>query len=229
MDRPTLSYNERLFAGGFRATLHTARFLWLRDAVSRYGARCDKVLELGCFDGRALDYMPRPSEYRGYDANWEGGLDLAAPREQQGVSFHLAATPEDMRLTGVFDTAISMETLEHIPPELVSPYLAKIASHLDGYFFATVPVEIGPVFLGKWLAKRAASLRSLRPQPYTAKEVLCQTLGLTKYVRRDNHMGFNYRDMVREIGRHFEVLSVEGCPWRLPPPLCFTVGIVAHS
>ena len=36
-----------------------------------------------------------------------------------------------------------METFEHIPPELVCPYLKKLAKHLDGHFVITVPNEKG--------------------------------------------------------------------------------------
>lgn len=219
-------YNERLFSGGIREQLHTARFLWLRKAVKRTGAKCARVVELGCFDGKALDYIPDPVIYEGFDANWEGGLELAKARLRPGISFHFAAQPDDMQLKGMFDTALSMETLEHIPPGLVSPYLARIAAHLDGYFFATVPVEIGPVFLGKWLAKRVLSRDS---KSYTFREVFWATAGRTDHVQRNEHKGFDYRRMVRQIEEHFDVLSVEGCPWRLPPPLCFTVGIVARS
>ena len=74
-------YNQRLFSGGPRAWYHLARFRWIQAEVARRGCRTDSLLELGCFDGKLLDFIqPAPRRYVGFDANWEGGLDLAAAR-----------------------------------------------------------------------------------------------------------------------------------------------------
>ncbi len=51
-------YNERLFSGGVRRHLHLARFKWLARAVAKHSTLCKSVLELGCFDGKAIDFLP---------------------------------------------------------------------------------------------------------------------------------------------------------------------------
>ena len=157
--RDGVGYNERLFSGGLRKRLHTARFTWVADEIAKRGCACRSVIEIGCFDGKLIDFLPaKPQRYAGFDANWEGGLDVALKRwnDCPQYTFHRASSANDIRLPDntVFDVAVMMETLEHVPATAVDGYLSLLARHLDGYLFVTVPNEKGPVFLAKWLAKR---------------------------------------------------------------------------
>jgi cyclopropane fatty-acyl-phospholipid synthase-like methyltransferase len=224
-------YNERLFKSGLRKYLHLARFRWFGAQLHKRNLTPRAVLELGCFDGKLLGFMPQPQVYKGFDANWEGGLDLA--RQQWGhvigAHFIQATTPAQMGLAPDerFDIAVSMETLEHVPLDLVDPYLATIAAHLDGYFFITVPNEKGLMFFAKWLTK---FVFRADPEPYTLGEIVNATLGRTHKVARREHKGFNYDELIGQIGKHFEVVQVSGHPFSwLPTSLCFSVGIVARS
>lgn len=71
-------YNERLFSRGLRRKLHLARFHWVNAEITRWHGSSRSVLELGCFDGKLIDFLSdKPSRYVGFDANWEGGLDAA--------------------------------------------------------------------------------------------------------------------------------------------------------
>jgi hypothetical protein len=229
-------YNERIFeSGGLRSFLHLARFRWLREKVAKYrdGQPPASVIELGCFDGKAIDYLPhgRPAAYLGLDANWEGGLDLARKRwrEMPAYSFLECSRVADFQVAPAtrFDCAISMETLEHLPPEDLEAYLEIIARHLDGHFFVTVPNEKGPLFFLKWLGKR---LLTKDGEHYTAAEVFWATVGRSDKVRRDQHKGFDWGALVKTMKRHFDVIEVSGHPLRLLPTwACFSVGIVARS
>ena len=225
-------YNERLFSGGIRTFLHTARFAWFVDELARRGCSYQTIVELGCFDGKLIDYLPlKPDRYVGFDANWEGGIDKAKEKwsAYPNYAFHKVATPDAMSLEAHerFDIAVIMETLEHVPPGLVEGYLAKIAEHLNGYLFVTVPNEKGIVSLAKWLAKK---LFSRDAEHYSLAEAVNATLGRMHRVCRREHKGFDYTALIREIGKHFEVISVSGHPLRfLPSSLCFSVGIVARS
>ena len=69
----TATYNERLFDGGdLRGFLHSARFRWFASRLRRLGLEPDSVCELGCFDGKLINSLPRaPQRYVGLDANWE--------------------------------------------------------------------------------------------------------------------------------------------------------------
>jgi 2-polyprenyl-3-methyl-5-hydroxy-6-metoxy-1,4-benzoquinol methylase len=225
-------YNERLFSGGLRGKLHFARFQWFLSEVTKRNCATDSVLELGCFDGKLIDFLPsKPSRYVGFDANWEGGLDIAKVKwaAHPNFLFFQAASPDEMRLkkNDVFNIAVAMETLEHVPPESVDGYLRKIAQHLEGYFFVTVPNEKGIVFLIKWLAKKILSKDA---EPYTLSELSNATIGRLKLVQRREHKGFDYESLIRDIERYFDVIEILGLPLGyLPYSLCITIGIVARS
>ena len=141
-----VGYNERLFSGGLRSRLHFARFKWISSQLSGLQCATDSVLELGCFDGKLLDFLPnRQSRYVGFDANWEGGLDMAMRRSTDSYSFFRASSPEEMNRDSkdIFHIAVIMETLEHVPPEMVDGYLRKIAQHLDGYLLLRSQMKKG--------------------------------------------------------------------------------------
>jgi SAM-dependent methyltransferase len=228
-----LPYNDRLFRSGLRRRHHLARFEWVNRTLRRLDCPSDAVLEIGCFDGKLLDHLPRvPQRYKGFDANWEGGLDLALMTRGNapGREFLKAARAEEMRLepSERFDVAVSLETLEHVPPDEVEPYLRTVAGHLDGYLLITVPNEIGAVFLLKWALKKVGF--SGGRERYSFAEVMWAFLGQTRRIRRREHKGFDYRDLAGQVGEHFEVVSVEGFPLgRLPPRFCLGIGIVARS
>lgn len=225
-------YNERLFSGGLRGRLHGSRFLWLRESLQRVGAPCRRVLELGCFDGRALSYLPRaPEAYLGLDANWEGGLDSGRARWQSDatVRFELCATPEQLSaaVTGrQFDTALSLETLEHIPPASLPSTIEEIASVTTGYFLVTVPNEKGPVFLAKYVVKRLFG-DYFRYRPI---EIWGALIGRMDLVERDDHKGFDYDEVIRLIGTYFDIVEVSGYPFRRAPKWAnFGIGIIAKA
>lgn len=224
-------YNERLFSGGLRGFLHTARYRYVQDAIRRFGMDASSVLELGCFDGKLVDYLPAlPDSYWGFDANWEGGLDLANRRwgVRPGWSFREATQPEHLSVLGetTFPLTVAMETLEHIPPAILDGYIETLADHTHGHAIFTVPNEKGLVFLGKYLAKATLSKRF---GTYTPSEVFNATLGRMHKVQRDQHKGFDYRALINQIERRFDILEVSGHPFSyLPTSLCFGVGIIAR-
>lgn len=225
-------YNDRLFSGGMRRRLHLARFFWVADAVTRLQIPLDSVFELGCFDGKLLDFLPQPpGSYLGVDAGWESGL-AAAQRHRAGQPsprFARVIVPDAIPVADneKFTLAVAMETLEHLSPELCDAYLEKIARHLDGYLLVTVPNEIGPVFLVKWLIKKLFSHDNYN---YSLTEVCNATLGRTSRIKRHQHKGFDYRELVRSIGRHFDIVGVYGHPAGfMPVCLCFGIGIIART
>lgn len=222
------SYNDRLFSGGLRSYFHFARFHWIADEIKRLNLPCESVLELGCFDGRLIEYLPtRPRRYVGADANWEDGLDLARAKygSVPGYAFVEATKPAHMDgVHGKFDLGASLETLEHVPPELVDGYLKVLADRVS-HLLVTVPVELGPVFFVKWAVKKVLRMS---PARYRAREVFWALIGRSDLVERAQHKGFDYRQLVRHLEQHFDVVHVQGFPMRwLPTWLCFGAGISA--
>ena len=225
------SYNQRLFGVGVRKWIHEARFLWLQRKCNAMNLNSDSVLELGCFDARSIRYLPsKPKSYYGFDANWEGGLDLAKKTYEfeRQYQFFKATKPEQMVIDGgQVSLALSLETIEHIPPELVGGYLRRVAELLNGVFIVTVPNEKGMLFLAKHLVK---TLFVGGSEVYSLAEVLNATLGRTDRVSRGEHKGFDWEKLLLELSMYFDVEKVEGIQFPWAPVCCSAqIGFVLRS
>ena len=211
----------------------TASFqiLLVAKKVFDYCPQLNSVIELGCFDGKTLDFLPNTNfYYEGYDANWEGGLDLGRENLKERGNCELFFC-DNVQLfqpkRSQFDISICMETLEHLPLEQLEPYIQQLAKYTGKYCFVTIPNEGGIVFLTKYFIKKVI-LRSV-PEPYTTKEILLTVAGKMTRVKRNEggHKGFDYKEIVELLSKYFSVESVEGIPFRyLSRKLNFTIGIV---
>jgi SAM-dependent methyltransferase len=226
-----VGYNERLFSGdAVRRYYHEARFKWADETIAGLFKRKSRFVEIGCFDGRLFDRIaPLASEYVGIDANWERGLDLARQKYAGRSDVILIQSGSPDSLAGFadrhFDCAISLETIEHMPPEIVELYLDQLARVTRGHVLISVPNELGLPFLAKYLGK---AILYEGNQDYSFGEVIAATLGRSDRVARNEHKGFDYRRLVDSLSRRFDILAVEGLPaLGLPPALSPTIGIVA--
>lgn len=227
-----LSYNEKIFKPkSFRRFLHLARFKWINKQLKKHQIKYQKVIELGCYDGRVIEYLPnKPQIYKGFDANWGNGLDLAKKKFKGNkiYNFYEAQNLNDIKLekNEIFELAFSLETLEHIPEKFLCQYLEKISRHLNGYFLITVPNEKGPFFVIK---------RLLRPKDdrykYSFKDYINLLFGKTNFIERDNHKGFDYDHLIYDLKKYFDIIEVKGLPLGslLPNFLCFGIGIIAKT
>lgn len=226
------AYNQRLFLGrGIRSFFHYSRFFSVKSLIKRHKIKCVRILELGCFDGKLLDFLPSPPQtYKGFDADWENGLSAAKKRQEKNPAyeFSLANKPDDINLgqEEKFDLIVSMETFEHIPPELVCPYLEKLSKHLDGHLVITVPNEKGIFFLMKRILKPKDS-----SYKFSLMDKINLTMGKTNYVIRNQHKGFDYDHLIYDIKKYFNVINVFGYSISrfIPKSLSFGVCIVAVS
>lgn len=226
-----LGYNERLFDSGFRKWLHEARFLWLERVSRDFDINTRNVLELGCFDGRAIEYLvKKPGHYCGIDANWEGGIDLAKERygDLANYQFLIVKSPSELNpVNEKYSLAISLETLEHIPPDILDEYLMYISNSLEGVFAVSVPNEKGILFLAKYLAKKMVFGGS---ETYTFGEVINATLGRLQYVSRLEHKGFDWEKLLEQLSDYFVVEKVEGIQFRWAPLFCNAqIGFILRS
>ena len=230
---PLETYTRRLFGKGVYGRHHNQRFNWLSRKFSELAGPHDvRVLEVGCHEGRTLNYIPKPvRKYVGLDAGWGGGLGRAREffRERPEVSFIESNHPRDVaRLEGRFDFAVCMETLEHVDPSLVEFYIKAFSEKLDGYLLITVPNEKGLALLIKALGAKLLGVD--RIYPYTAKEFFWGLMGRLDRVARFEHKGFDFRSLVNLIGKYFRHVSVEGVsPVQSPLQLSLTIGIVASQ
>ncbi|HLF16849.1 MAG TPA: methyltransferase domain-containing protein [Candidatus Thermoplasmatota archaeon] len=206
-----------------------SRFAWVRRTVAAEPTAPRSFVEVGCFDGETLAWLPQaPETYLGVDANWEGGLDRARSRWQgrPGVEFIDCKDPKDLDRSRRFDAGICLETLEHLPDPLAAAYLDYFAEVLHGPLLVTVPVEIGPMLAAKHVVRR---LGGWEPRTYARGELLAGFLGRSSKVRRHEHKGFDYRALLAALEARFVVTRVKGLPMRwLPRWANYSVAIVAR-
>lgn len=220
------AYNQRLFGRGMRGWFHGGRFRWLARQCGMPTGEAPSVLELGCYDGKAIRcFSPLPARYLGLDANWEGGLDLARKTWGEAGFAEFRTVPVDALpvVEEQFDIGLCMETMEHLPDELLENYIDLFASCVRGRMIVTVPNEIGPLCAAKQITKKFFFGGSI----FSWADIANAAIGRTSRIVRDEHRGFDYRRLVKQLRRRFEVERVEGIPFSwLPPWLNFTVGIV---
>jgi hypothetical protein len=224
-------YNDRLFnSDALRRFYHNARFNWAAKVMSPELDGTGTVVELGCFDGRFVDHVGSGlAQYLGLDADWEGGLQVACQKYASNKHFEFRKTLVPQELDSVpdkaFATAVSLETLEHIPDHLLDGYLRQLRRITTGGIVATVPNEKGPLFLVKWFLKKVLYQSS---EGYTALEVIFATIGRLDKVARNDHKGFDYRIMGKRIEACFGEVRYHAIPFRiLPLWLSPTIGITS--
>lgn len=225
------SYNERLFNKGIRKYFHEARFIWLQKALKRLHIQQASLLELGCYDGKLLNYLPfSPSRYVGYDANWENGLELAAAKWSPYSNYEFKYC-NDIRSfnpsSEVFDVTVSMETLEHLPLHQLDAYILRLRDATNKLLFITVPNEKGPIVMLKYGIKKAFLKVD---EPYSFNELVHASTGrLSKVSRLEyGHKGFDYNELLVKLSAHFEVISLQPIPFTLLPAwMNFSIGIIA--
>lgn len=225
------SYNERLFGSGVAKLVHESRYHALAKLFDQ--KRSEKVLELGCFDGKTLEYFSHsPKLYEGYDANWEGGLELAKSKWSECPNYHFfesSSVESFITKEKEFDFGICMETLEHLPDEDVPLYIEKLSIGVSGTIFITVPNEIGIFFLIKFIYK---SVFGKVTERYTVKEIWRTLFGNVEAVERNTggHKGFSHRKLINHLKSHMKIKEVYGLPFKyLPKSLNPTIVIHASS
>ena len=229
-------YNKRLFnKSSLRGKIHNARFTWLQKNIAKYSANYKSILELGCFDGKVINYLPHlPTCYEGWDANWEGGLDIAkkAYENQDAFKFYECESYKDFKPTrSEFDISVCMETLEHLPIYNYEEYIKELANCTSSYLFVTIPNEKKIPFVLKYLVK-STLLRKQKLDAYSWKEVYHAAVGRLDLVKRINtsHKGFDYEKMIEALSKYFKIESIEGVPIKhLGTGLNFTIGVVCRA
>ena len=227
-----MHYNERLFgSNAIRSHLHLARFKWLKNKLNDLVNGPVSILELGCFDGRSLDAISESvGYYEGFDANWEGGLDLAREKWKGVDQFHFYNCLNAIDFAPrkeIFDLSVCLETLEHLPLDQLDDFIHTLYEKTKSYCLVTIPNEHGIVFLLKYLFKRI--IWGIKHPHYTKSEIWNATMGRCYKVKRleKQHKGFDYREMIRSLSKKFSIVKTESIPIGiLPKSLSFTIGLI---
>lgn len=224
-------YNQRLFSGNWRSRIHLRRFYWLAEQMRQLSLNRPTIIELGCYDAKTIEFLDCvPETYLGLDANWEGGLDAGQLKwkDLSNVELRSCRRPEDIPAAQKpFDVGVCMETLEHVPPDIVEPYLKRLSEVINGHLFITVPIERGLVFLLKHGLKR---ILGMKDDPFAQGEFFNCVIGKLDKVARREHKGFDDRVLVHQIEKYFDIVNVSGVFPGLPiASMNLTIGIVART
>lgn len=225
-------YNERLFnKSSIRGRLHFARYYWLKQKINNYCPQVKTILELGCFDGKTIDFLPdHIAYYEGYDANWEYGLDRALEKYDGMKRYHFSPSSSIETFVpkqNAFDISICMETLEHLQIQDLETYIHRLRNATKEFCFVTVPNEKGLMLLIKYFTKKYV-LRNIT-ENYTTKELCHGFFGNTKLIERieGGHKGFDYTELISLLEKYFFIEEVNGIPINMfPKQLSFTIGVV---
>ncbi len=223
-------YNERLLnKNTFRGRLHLGRYFWLQQKTDLLKLTNNSVLELGCYDGKAIYYLNNPAKFEGYDANWENGLELArnAWKGHPEFTFFECTQPGHFNPQGkTFDISICQEVLEHLRSDDLINYIKILAASTKQYCFVTIPNESGLFFLAKFIWKK---MTQGEDETYSFKEVLYTTFGKIHKVERSDHghKGFDYKELIQILSVYFDIEDTEGIPYKkLPLSMNFSIGLV---
>lgn len=217
------SYNKRLFSNNFRGFLHFSRYKWLSKKLKDFNNY--SILELGCYDGKTLDFINNFSEYIGYDADWEDGLIIANRKYEfkKNISFVKSDCLTNFHINKKYDFSVCMETFEHIDEKDLFKYIDLIVKKTKQKFFITVPIETGFFFFCKHLIKKI--FIGSNAESYSFKDIFYLTIGNTKNVKRDEHKGWNYKLFVQELRKNYNVEKVEYLPFNILGSFNFGVAI----
>lgn len=215
-------YSERLFKG-WQSLYHNRRFYWIQKKLKNYDY--ESLIEIGCFNARLLNYI-KPKKYYGFDAGYEkeDGVDIALKKYKNHKNIEIKVGDKTSQITNKkFDVLVSLETFEHIEPNLVEPFLEKLSKQINKVAFFSVPVERGLPFLIATFVR----IINRKPKKYTISEFFNSIIGRMDKVDRKGHKGFDERIFIKQVNKYFNVKKVEsmfGPKWL---GLNLGIGIIA--
>lgn len=226
------TYNDRLFHGNrARRFLHERRFWWLADRLRRMNILRADFVEIGCYDAKTITYLERGgiavNRYVGYEA--DAGVANRAQEQwaaRPEIKIVMSRSPAGIDLSSGFDVGLCMETLEHLPDELVDGYLQVLARVVNGPVFFTVPVERGAMLVAKQLGYRVFGMYGDR---LSWRDLLAGALSQTDRIPRHEHAGFDDRRMIERIARYFDITETGGLFVPFFTTLNFTVGVIGTA
>jgi len=219
MGKQSLDYYEKRQAfNSIIAWVHSLRYRSISKVFESYSKQKDgpiRVVDIGCSHAKIFSVLNKRFNihYTGLDPRSDF-VAIARARYQQHQNFeiiHGLIQDHYQKLQGV-DMVIALETLEHIPENIVVRIVEEIAAAKPNLFVCSVPVEIGPAV---WMKNFGSFLmRYLRHREYSLRETFWAGLyQLDKIPPHDTrHKGFDWRWLAQTIRHHFHIRK----RWNLP-------------
>jgi SAM-dependent methyltransferase len=196
----THAHRRRLFRFS-----HLRRFSIARDFLD---ARPEsRVLDYGSGDGYLLGLLLERVPIENLTALEPIDFLQEQLKRRFGDRIRIVSSASDLP-TGSFDRVACLEVLEHLQPDVVGETLSELERLLapDGILVVSVPIEVGPTALFKYVAAVALTRMDRR---YSIPELARATLGFA--VPRDPtmkflpHKGFDFREMRRLLEQRFRM------------------------
>ncbi len=173
----------------------------------------DRVLDYGCGDGELAHRISRTSPTSDILA-FDPAEELYSQAERRLAGDKNVRVVHSLgRVSGQFERIACLETVEHLPPQELATALRNIDALLaaGGLCLFTFPIEHGMMSLVKNCYRLATQRDKYASLSRTARALLglpiprepSASLSGCRYIY--SHIGFNCRDMVTEISRHFVI------------------------
>ena len=156
--------------------------------------------------------------YTGIEPNKEG-FTTAYQRYNQNNNFSIINDFAENALSSItkVDAVIALETLEHIPENIVVRIVEKIAELKPKLFICSVPIEVGPII---WVKNIGSLIMGYhRNQEYSAAETFYAGIGKLDKLppHGTGHKGFDYRWLMQTIRHNFQITKINTFPFNFLP------------
>jgi SAM-dependent methyltransferase len=177
---------------------HGSRFKAALDLLDLDAAK--SLLDFGTGDGLLME-MARDRN----PALYIRGLEPHPINRGSAIGRRVGPVYEHFsEVTGKFDRVACLEVLEHIPERLMDRTMAELKQCLapGGLMVVSVPIEVGPVALGKGIARAALRAAHEASAGDIARAVVYRTDGIQRREKGDiivSHVGFDHRALRKRI------------------------------
>lgn len=211
--------------------LHRTRYKHLISLFTQIAARDPSrtlnVVDIGCANAKAFNILNTRFKinYIGIDLDKEQ-IGAAQNRYSEYKNFRVIndsiANHYD-KLKGA-DVVIALESLEHIPENIVVRLVEQIALAKPEAFMCSVPNEVGPIVLLKNIGSFLTGY--MRHKEYKWKETLHAGLfNLDKVeTHGTGHKGFDWRWLAQTIRHNMNITKIQTNPFNgLPKTFSFSI------
>ena len=226
-----ISYEKNQNFNPLVSLLHKTRYRHLinlfTDLSAAHPSRPLNVVDIGCAHAKAFDILNSRFNinYVGIDID-KNFVDVAQQRYSKYENFRIINDSVINHYNELenADAIIALESLEHIPENLVVRIVEQIARAKPTAFMCSVPNEVGPIVLLKNIGSLLTGY--MRHKEYRWKETLHAGLfNLDKVeTHGTGHKGFDWRWLAQTIRHNMHITKIHKNPFDwLPKTFSFSI------
>lgn len=199
--------------------MHSFRYRHIVTIFSELSVQLNrpiKVFEIGAGSGKLFSVLnPRfKVEYVGVELQ-PNRVEVAKERYQHYSNFSMICgrAEEHVDTIGATDVIVALETLEHIPENIVVRIVEAISANKPKIFICSVPVEVGPIIWVKNVGSFFMGYK--RYKSYTWQETFWAGLYQLDKLRPRlyaGHRGFDWRWLAQTISHNMRIVEIRALP-----------------